>query len=208
MEKGMGLVTFNMQLERGTAVRLVRYNLTESTRWIAAMLLSGIRSGGNATWIINDEGSISPLIAPHLVLGCEYVVGGQADQLVTADQRQRAKVLAKAHLYKKAVPNSAESLVTPEMLRYLHVGVYILLLEGVAQNFSFIMAMTLLLLVKLVPWQIWATIIIRLWFGTAALLFCYGFWFGFVAVKMLRRWIKPKRQDPAVPAEEQRRHVI
>jgi hypothetical protein len=208
MEEGMGLMTFNMQLERGTAVRLVRYNLTESTQWIAAILSIGIRSSDNATWIINDEGSISPLLAPHLALGCEYIVGGQADRLVTSDQRRRAQVLAKAHLYKKAGSHSTASLMTPEMLRYIHVGIYVLLLEGVAQNLSFIMVMTLLVLVKIVPWQIWATLIIRLWFGTAALLFCYGFWFGVVAVKMLRRWIKPKRQDPALPAEEQRRHII
>lgn len=192
---GMSLASFNLQLDRGVQVRLIKYhlrdNVTDSTVMAAAFLSELVKATGNTTWIVNPDGSISPSKALYLALGCEYVPGGPVEQhLVPANQDT---ILAQQQT--SAGQTAGESgevaaILTPDLLQFAHMAAHS---DTVYQLAALLIVMMVVLLVRLVSFPIWIAIFVHLWFGSTA-----GYVFAGIAFtgKRLRRWWKGKDRAP------------
>jgi hypothetical protein len=181
----MELMPMNLQLDLNVPLRLMKYNVSD--RKLANTLLSALLyRTGNATWIINSDGSISPLKAPHLALGCQYIYE-YVDPQFAAQQR-----FIWGPPDRRQVPD-AEVELSPGHMRVLHQFLIVLFLTGFYKHVLFTAALILLFLIRLVPWLIWMTILVRLLFGTTASSFFFGMYIGVLFTKAAFQYLKKSK---------------
>jgi hypothetical protein len=178
----MDLMPLNLYVDVHVPLRLVKYNASQAS--FASTLLSFLLLGPNSTWVINSEGSISPLNAPHLALGCYYISDYVDPQLAV----QRLSW----HPPLRRGDRDANEQMTPGVLRVLHQLFWILFSDGYYRHFLFSAILIALFLIRLVPWPIWMTIIVRLWFGTTASSFFLGLYIGVSLTKAAFKWLKSR----------------
>lgn len=204
-DMSMGLLPLNLQLEENTPVLLMRYNITEMSNWIAGMLLTGIRATGNTTWIVNAEGSISPANAPHLALGCEFIPKGKVSEVISVVEQSPHAWSAQRNTQDM---EEARQMVTPMILRSLHMGVYILLVEDILRPMSFYFVLFSLLCMKAMPSIFWICVLVYLWYGSFDALLVFFFWMGFTFLKFVFVSQRKKKQaTPLLPVPEEQQQL-
>ena len=183
----MNLIPLNLHLAVNVPLRLVKYNVSRGS--LAFTLLSFLIQGPNTTWVVNSEGSISPLNAPHLALGCQYI-SDFADPQYAKQQRLIWRPADQSRL------SGTEETMTPEVLRILHQVFWILFSDGIYRHVVFLTTLIALFLIRLVPWPIWMTIVVRLWFGKTISGFFFGMYVGSFFSKAVFKCFKKSKTVP------------
>jgi hypothetical protein len=181
----MELMPMNLQLDVNVPLRLMKYNVSQG-KLVNTLLSTLLHYTGNATWIINSEGSISPLKAPHLALGCQYIPG-YLDPHLAAQQRL---FWGPADRSQVAVAEGELSLLH---LRTLHQLLIVLFLSGLYKHIMFTAALVVLFLIRLVSWLIWVTVLVRLCFGMTTSAFFFGIYIGVIFTRATFRYIKKSK---------------
>ena len=208
------LVGMDLRVETGVPVLLLGYKANQTGSRVASFLREFVGTSTNATWIVNEEGSISPLNAPYLALGCEQLVNGgfiSANNPLTATITQNQRLLAQLHATSTRPNTAADASIdesahflSSEMLRMVHIAVVVLFVEGTIWHFSFAFLLLAVVAIKIVPWHLWLVGLIRLCFGSTAALLCIGLQIaGAIMKTALDYWRKPKQQQ--VQRVDQRR---
>jgi len=172
-ENKMTLLTLDQQLERGSPLRLIKYSTkdTELGKWFGSLLQLGISVGGNATWIVNDEGSISPLLAPGLAIGCEYAPNSRVNQLLSARQQHEAQVQTWRASYGLKNSESESASLLAAIFHRLHIIAYISTIgDGILRQVLFLCLFLAITVVSLIPYPVWVTLLIAICFGKMAAL--------------------------------------
>ena len=184
---GAYLVPMNMNLQIGTPLRLIRYNVSESEFASTALsILIYIRP--IARWIINLDGSISPLNAPHLVLGCRHV-----SQFVDRDfaTKQRLIWQSNAIVDDKKDKGVAPATSVGDEERLFHFLIWFLIVEDYFGYVVLILAVAIVVVIKLFPLSIWVMLLLQLTLGTVACSFYVGFKMGsLVTTAIFKRFKK------------------
>lgn len=172
----MTLLTLDLQLERDSPLRLIKYSTKDSElgKWFGDLLQFGLVVGGNATWVVNEEGSVSPLLAPGLAIGCEYAPNSRVNQLLSAEEQFMAQLLQANRLYRGSRNKDAESAsLLAALFHRLHTIAYLSSIEdGILRQVMFFCLFLAITFVSLIPYAVWVTLLIAVFFGrTAALTF-------------------------------------
>ena len=186
------LVTREFYFQTGTPLLLLGYS-TSTTDWWSVLLLMFTRfyllnSQGHATWIINEEGSISPLLAPGLALGCDYAPNSRTHQIVSPEHRLMAQERATLPSRLSRNDEKEDSVVHIGFLDTLNAGLYIASTEKEkAQLACFFFLWVAIAIASLIPYQVWVTLLMGLCLGTEAAL-------AFALVEITRKivWLVAK----------------
>ena len=191
-DKAMTLVSMDLKLENGVPMRLIQYS-EKRQRWLGGILHAMLIDGRNATWIINEEGSISPLNAPSLALGCAHVPNYRhVDEIISAEQRLLAQ--REATLPSKAATyDLPATLDVAYMIRIMHlVALWFAVGDALFRHLCFLALFIAITILSLVPYSAWVAILILFFFGkNAALTFAVFEITGAIVRRVLRLW-KPR----------------
>lgn len=199
------LVTREFYFQEGTPLLLLGYS-TGTTDWWSVLLFMFTRfffvnSQGHATWIVNEEGSISPLLAPGLALGCEYAQNSRTDQMVPAEHRLLAQQRATLPSRFTRNDDREDSVIYFGFLDTLHAGLYMASTSGkMAHLMCFFLLWVAIAIVSLIPYQIWVMILMSFCLGketalTFAVLEITRKIFGLVVKFLNRRFYKDLMQQ-------------
>jgi hypothetical protein len=164
---GANLVPMSMNLFPDVPLKLMKYNVSQST-FVNAVLSLLIQTERNATWIINAEGSISPVNAPHLVLGCRYV-----SDFVDKEIAMKHRLMLQSNVMMDETHRTTvvQSKLVGNENRILHGFVWFLIVEGYLRFVALVIIISMIVVIKLVPMSIWTMIVLQLTLGTVACVF-------------------------------------
>jgi hypothetical protein len=197
---GLGLVPLNLKLEAGVPLRFMKYNLTESVLGTFA-LSTLLYATNNATWVVNLDGSISPLSAPHLVIGCAYISEYVDKQHVTEQRlmswkyHEQQNIIEDNTQWRKVVSVSFAA----DEYRLVHTIVWFLIAEDYIRHLFFVFVFVALVFIKMVPLPLWMTIVVRLCFGLTASLCYLGFQVGLLVTKAIFKHSKKQNVPDVMP---------
>ena len=185
---GEYLVPMNMKVDLDVPLRLMKYNVSQST-FVNVVLSHVLQKEKNATWIINLEGSISPLNAPHLVLGCKYI-----SDFVDRDVGTKQRLMWQSNIVKDDSKNrnAVESTRTDDGNLSVHYLAWILIEAGYIRLVTLIVAIAMIIVIKFVPMSIWTILILQLTLGTVPCIVYVGFEISSLATKAIFKRFKKK----------------
>ena len=192
--EGAYLVPMNLDLQLDVPLRMIKYNVSQSTAATVALSML-LLTGESAIWIVNLEGSISPLNAPHLALGCKYI-SDFVDKGFATKQRLTwpSNTIADDRNDKDVV----QSTKIGNENRLIHGVVWFLIVEGYVRYIALIVAVVAIVFIKVVPLSIWTLLTLQLTLGTTASTFYAGFQVGSFLTKAMYKRLKKQNGQEAV----------
>ena len=110
----------------------IRTRLACATHWVLdkrdGLFLYDITinsEGNNTTWIVNEEGSISPLLAPGLAMGCEYAPNSRIDRILSSEQRLLGQQRAMLPSLPSRKNDTEDAVALIGLLDVLHTAIYL-----------------------------------------------------------------------------------